>query len=53
MSQYEQEFKTGDTKKLRYGSKQAVTIRKAAKKAGIKANVYVKDATLNKAKECK
>ena len=53
MSQYEQEFRTGDTKKLRYGSKQANTIRKAAEKKGVKPNDYVKEAALKKAKECK
>ena len=53
MSQYEQEFRTGDTKKLRYGSKQANTIREAAEKKGVKPNDYVKEAALKKAKECK
>ncbi|MEZ8256534.1 hypothetical protein [Vibrio cyclitrophicus] len=53
MSQYEKEFKTGDTKKLRYGSKQADTIREAADKKGIQPNDYVKEAALKKAKECR
>lgn len=53
MSRYEQEFSTGDTKKLRYGSKQADTIREAAAKKGITPNDYVKEAALKKAKECK
>ena len=52
MGQYKQEFRIGDTRKLRYGSKQADTIRKAAEKKGIKPNDYVKVAALKKAKEC-
>lgn len=53
MSEYDKEFKTGDVKRLDFGSKQADMLRKAAKKKNKKPNDYVKASILYKAQECK
>lgn len=53
MSQFSKTFKVGDVKKLKFGSKNANLIRKAAEKAGLSPNDYVKASSLNKAKMCK
>tara|TARA_B100001063_G_C16655672_1_gene498355 strand:+ start:764 stop:931 length:168 start_codon:yes stop_codon:yes gene_type:complete len=53
MSEFSKTFKVGDVKKLKFGSKNADLIRKAAEKAGLSPNDYVKASSLNKAKMCK